>query len=62
MRLDLALTTEEAEHMVAGEVVGLIEEEIEGTKSLGCSEDFLEKLGLISQVKVTCCWPEPMGS
>ena len=48
--------------MGVGEVVGLIEGEIEGTKSLGCSEGFLEKLGSISQVKAICCWPEPMGS
>ena len=48
--------------MGVGEVVDLTEGEIEGTKSPGCSEDFLEKLGLISQVKVICCWPEPMRS
>ena len=48
--------------MGVGEVVGLMEEEREGTKSLGCSEDFLEKLGLISQVKVVYCWPELMGA
>ena len=47
MPLDLALMTEEAGPMGVGEVVGLMKEEEEGTKSLGCSEDFLEKLGLI---------------
>ena len=48
--------------MGVGEVAGLIEVEREGTKSPGCSEDFLEKLGLISQVKILYCWPELMGA
>jgi len=48
--------------MVTGEVVGLIEEEIEGTKSLGCRQDSLEEPGLLRQVKVLCCWSELMES